>query len=230
MELAKNPSSTWIEPRKREGKDGIPKGILSPSSPPGSFLTSLALHGLMAASVVALMNTGLFQEEEAPVYMDLGYEVLDEPPAQVKEAKPIARAKAPEAPVKTQAPVAATQELQDEQSDIKGTQAAAKPAESTGAQGNGSAEAVPYYKIKPKYPQAALVSGEEGWVLMKIDVTETGEVENIRVVDGEKRNLFQDEARRAVAKWKYRPFTDPSGNPVRKADHPVRVDFKLQDA
>jgi protein TonB len=65
---------------------------------------------------------------------------------------------------------------------------------------------------------------------MKIDINEKGEVENVRVVDGDKRNLFQDEARRAVEKWKYRPFLGADSKPLRKADHQVRVDFKLSEA
>ena len=74
------------------------------------------------------------------------------------------------------------------------------------------------------------MSGEEGWVLFSVDVTETGAVENLRLVDGEKKDVFQLEARRAVSKWKYRPFLDNSGQPVRKRDHLVKVEFKLEES
>jgi TonB family protein len=203
----------------------------SPISGTGSFFVSLALHGFIAASVVGMMGLKFFEKEAAPVYMDLGYETFDEPPPIVKEVRPVARTKAPETPVETKAPVTnAPQELQDEKSDVAGTQAAAKNETAPGSEGVGAATAVPYYKIKPKYPKAALLAGEEGWVMFKVDVNEGGEVENIRVIDGEKKNLFQDEARRALSKWKYRPFTDTAGNAIRKTDHNVRVDFKLEDA
>ncbi|WP_371917836.1 TonB family protein, partial [Pseudomonas sp. FW305-20] len=76
--------------------------------------------------------------------------------------------------------------------------ASAQPVASTGATGAGSAVATPYYKIKPKYPRAALASGVEGWVTMKIDINEKGEVENVRVTGGEQRSMFEVEARRSV--------------------------------
>ena len=121
--------------------------------------------------------------------------------------------------------------MQDESSDVVGTQKAAPAAPvATGTTVGAPQSDVPYYKIKPKYPKAALVSGTEGWVMMQVDVTETGEVENIKVVDGEQRNMFQSEAKRAVSQWKYRPFTANDGKPVKKTGHLVRVDFKLSDA
>jgi protein TonB len=125
---------------------------------------------------------------------------------------------------------ASARELQDEKSDVTGTSQASvvKPMQ-VGSEGQGDANATPFYKIKPKYPRPALIAGSEGWILMKIDVNEKGEVENVRIVGGEKRNLFQDEARRAVEQWKYRPFLDANGHAIRKADHQVRVDFKLND-
>ena len=106
----------------------------------------------------------------------------------------------------------------------------AKKEESIGSNSNGTSATTPYYKIKPKYPKAALVSGTEGWVLLEIDILENGDVDNIRVVGGEQRNLFQSEAKRAVAQWKYRPFMNESGQAYKKVDHQVRVDFKLEEA
>jgi periplasmic protein TonB len=201
---------------------------IEPHTSTGSVLTSLIAHGLLCWAVVAVMSTDLLQTERVLEDVTVDYEMLDEVPEQ-KTVTRAPRVKEVFIPQPKTAVSDTAKELQDEKSEVAGTQAAAK-TEAVGSGGTGDAEAVPFYKIKPKYPKAALVTGDEGWILMKIDVTETGEVENIRVVDGEKRNLFQDEARRAVAKWKYKPFTDGSGNPVRKADHQVRVDFKLQDA
>jgi TonB family protein len=75
-----------------------------------------------------------------------------------------------------------------------------------------------------------LVAGIEGWVALMIDVAEDGGVQNVRVTGGEQKSMFQDEARRSVEKWKYKPFLDSSGRPVKKANHEVRVDFKLSEA
>jgi len=205
------------------------KPILLESSS-GSLVSSAIVHLLVCGGVVALMNITPVATLPPAAEMEVGYEYLTAPPDPVKEVRRMVRAPEPEmVQTKTPTPVAA-QELQDTKSDTVGTQAAAAVSPSNGSEGTGSAVDVPYYKIKPKYPRAALVAGEEGWILLKVDVTESGEVENVRIVDGIKRNLFQDEARRAVEKWKYRPIMNGSGKAVRKSDHLVRVDFKLTDA
>jgi protein TonB len=162
--------------------------------------------------------------------VDLDYQMLDDvPPANPVEQK-MKRSAEPtvKAPVKVD-PKDTVKELQDDKSDVTGTEKA-KIENNVANDSNGTASSTPYYKVKPKYPQAALVSGTEGWIELKIDINEQGEVENVRIIGGEQRNTFQSEARRAVEKWKYKPFRDASGNPVKKIDHIVRVDFKLQDA
>lgn len=202
----------------------------SPRTPTGSVLGALAAHALIYGAVMGVVGMGFQGSISVPIgEVELGYEVLDEPPPPVTEPK---RMRTAEPVAKVEPTVKAdpaAKEIQDEKSDVLGTsQASVQPA-FTGGTSGGDANATPYYKIKPKYPRAALVSGDEGWVLLKIDVNAEGLVENVRVVGGEKRNLFESEARRAVEKWKYRPFLDANGNPVKKADHQVRVDFKLSD-
>ncbi len=187
--------------------------FLSPRSATGSWLYSLAAHAVVVASVMLALNLNLGTSEPVEDYVDMSYETFDAPP----EA-------APPKIIETK-----SEELQDEKSEVAGTQEK-KEETNTGAQSQNTPQpTTPYYKIKPKYPKAALISGTEGWVMLEIDVNEKGEVENVRVVDGEQKNMFQTEARRAVEQWKYRPFHDNAGNPVRKADHQVRVDFNLKD-
>lgn len=188
---------------------------VSPKSGPGSIAYSLLAHGLVAAAVVAALN--LSRQSAAPIeeYVDMDYETLDAPP-EASPPKPVERV---------------AQELQDQQSEVAGTQEKKEEAAADGLQERTTPQpTTPYYKIRPKYPKAALVSGTEGWVLLEIDVNEQGGVENVRVVDGEERNMFQTEARRAVEQWKYRPFLGSDGKPVRKLAHQVRVDFRLTDA
>lgn len=205
----------------------------SPRSVSGSMMMAVLAHGILFGGVLLFLKVGFHaHEEELPVTEEIAYETFSEPPAPAKIAKPVARTPEPETPEdKQKEPDNSPKELQDKDSTVAGTQtAAAKPQTTTGAEGVGDAVATPYYKIKPKYPRAALVSGVEGFVIMKIDVNEKGEVENIRVTGGQERGMFQDEARRAVEKWKYKPFLNAQGTPVKKTDHEVRVDFKLQDA
>lgn len=203
--------------------------ILSPRSRPGPVVLSIAAHLLIYGSVAGIMGLNLSSAPPQEEYLDLGYQTFDEPPPQQEEVRKVVKSPAPVAqPVKESVPDNSPKEMQDEESEVAGTQKAA-PETNLGSENEGSAHAAPYYKIKPKYPKAALLAGLEGWVLFLIDVTEAGDVENIRVVDGEQRETFASEARRAVAKFKYRPFTDATGQPVRKSDHQVRIDFKLTD-
>lgn len=204
---------------------------LSPRSLPGAVLVAGAIHGVLYLAVVLVLGTGfLDSSNEAMIDAEVGYEILDAPPVPTEKVAKVVHQKIPEpeAPKERADPTA--RELQDEKSDVTGTSQAsvARPSQ-VGSEGQGDANATPFYKIKPKYPRPALVAGDEGWIMLKIDVNERGEVENVRVVAGEKRNLFQDEARRAVEQWKYRPFLDRDGKPIRKADHQVRVDFKIAE-
>lgn len=190
--------------------------ILSPKSASGSFVYSLAAHFVVAAAVVTAFKIDFKAPEPAPDFVDLGYETFEAPPMQAP----------PKPPVEEK-----MEELQDKTSEVVGTQKENKTEMGDGtAAKNEPPPSVPYYKIKPKYPKAALLSGMEGWVLMEVDITESGEVENIRVIDGEQKNTFQGEARRAVSLWKYRPFLDGEGKPTKKLNHQVRVDFNLVDA
>lgn len=204
---------------------------LSPRSLPGAILLAAGAHGMLYLGIVLILGTGFFESsKESFIDAEIGYEILDAPPETTEKVARVVHAKAPEPEVVKQKTDPAARELQDEKSDVTGTSQASvvKPAQ-IGSEGSGDANATPFYKIRPKYPRPALVAGEEGWIVMKIDVNEKGEVENVRIIGGEKRNLFQDEARRAVELWKYRPFLDRDGKPIRKADHQVRVDFKIAE-
>jgi protein TonB len=205
-----------------------------PQSQSGSFFLAAVAHASLYGLIMGMIAVGAFQSkpDPTPVNDEIAYETLSEPPTPTEVVKPLKSQPDPETPPeKTEDAEEKPHEMQDNTSTVAGTQTAApKVAQAPGATGAGDAEATPFYKIKPKYPRAALTEGVEGWVMLKIDVNEGGEVENVRVVGGEQKNMFQDEARRAVAKWKYKPFLDASGKPIRKVDHQVRVDFKLKDA
>lgn len=208
------------------------QSLVSPESGSGSFLYSVCVHVSIAFAVIMLLKINLQTKSVASEsIIDMTYETFDRPPEPTQEVRHVAKVVEPETPPETKPIVDNTpKEIQDAQSDIAGTQTSSQPVAQAASEGTGTAATTPFYKIKPKYPKAALVSGTEGWVLMKLDINEKGEVENVRVVDGEQRNLFQSEAKRAVEQWKYRPFIDQTGKAFRKLDHQVKVEFKLQDA
>ena len=192
---------------------------ISPQSTSGSLLLAALAHTALYGVILLCfaISAGRPKVEETTPLTELSYETFDAPP--VDKAPPPKPVAMPDEP----------KELQDKTSEVAGTQKE-KPAAAAAPVAAQTTPNVPYYKIKPKYPRAALAAGIEGWVALKIDVAEDGAVENVRVVGGEQKSMFQDEARRSVEKWKYKPFLDSSGRPVKKADHEVRVDFRLTDA
>lgn len=198
------------------------------------FSLSLLAHVAIGAGIAFYLShqpEAVFDDTQE--YIDLGYEQFDEAPPDVPRPQPVANQEVAEVPPEPSTTKVddAPRELQDESSTIAGTQEAkpAPPAPAAAGPSGASVPDVPYYKIKPKYPREALMNGVEGFVDLQIDVKEDGSVDNIRTVGGTQAGMFESEARRAVSKWKYKPFVDGSGSPIRKANHQVRVEFKLND-
>jgi len=158
-------------------------------------------------------------------YIDLGYQQFDEVPEVVSSAQPVVKDQVIQE--KSEPVTSSAQEMQDQSSDVAGLQKETKPTITTPS--NNVTTTVPYYKVKPKYPKDALESNIEGHVLMKIDILEDGSVENIKVMGGDKVAVFESAATRAVAKWKYKAFTDEAGQVLKKKDYIVRVDFKIKE-
>lgn len=191
-----------------------------------SSVLSVLIHVMFLILIKQAYTSVVVESPAVENYVDLGYQQFDDTPEIVNSERqqvknePIVQDKIE--------PVASTaHEMQDQASDVSGLQKEVKPTVASATNVNTST--VPYYKIKPKYPQEALESNIEGYVLMKIDISEDGSVENVKVTGGEKVSLFETAAMRAVAKWKYKSFLDEQGNPTKKTDYMVRVDFKIKD-
>lgn len=87
-------------------------------------------------------------------------------------------------------------------------------------------EARPIVRIEPKYPMSAARDGVEGWVRLAFSVTSAGTVENIQVIDAQPKRTFNQAAKRALAKWKYKPNI-VAGKPQPQDGMMVMLDFKL---
>ena len=72
---------------------------------------------------------------------------------------------------------------------------------------------MPLVDIPPNYPQRALAAGIEGEVTLAFTITADGRVENLRVTHAEPRGVFEREARRAAARWRFAPRRE-NGQPV----------------
>jgi protein TonB len=94
--------------------------------------------------------------------------------------------------------------------------------------GTGDAAPTPLVRIEPQYPRQAAMSGQEGWVQLRFDISATGEVQNVEVMKSQPARIFDSAARAAVLKWKYRPQMQ-DGKPVERKQVMVQLDFKLQE-
>lgn len=64
---------------------------------------------------------------------------------------------------------------------------------------------VPLSRQPPEYPYKATRRGIEGWVRVAFDVTETGDVENVEVIESDPPGVFDIAASRAVSRWRFKP-------------------------
>lgn len=81
-------------------------------------------------------------------------------------------------------------------------------AESAGNPGGVESEVMPLNDVRPDYPRYALQRGIEGFVKLAFTINRSGNVENIRVQEASPRNVFEREARRAAARWRFAPRTE----------------------
>jgi len=66
-----------------------------------------------------------------------------------------------------------------------------------------SAEVAPTSIVNPRYPRKASEEGIEGWVKFQFDVDKYGQPYNVALIDAEPRRIFERDARRAIAQWKF---------------------------
>ena len=91
----------------------------------------------------------------------------------------------------------------------------------------GDDQPTPIVRIEPKYPIEAARNGIEGWVKLSFTVNEVGSVEDIEILASEPEGVFEREAQRALAKWKYKPQI-VDGKPVKQPGLTVVLVFKIE--
>lgn len=104
--------------------------------------------------------------------------------------------------------------------------AAAAVFRPSGFAGNQDGDYLPIVKVAPVYPRRALVRREEGWVLLRFTVLNTGAVANIEVVESS-NEIFEDAAVQAAERFKYRPRII-DGQPIEVRGVLHRITFVLR--
>jgi protein TonB len=89
-------------------------------------------------------------------------------------------------------------------------------------------EARPIVRINPKYPINAAREGKEGWVILAFNINEIGGVVGIKIVDSSPKHVFDQAAKQALRKWKYRPKL-MKGKAVKQTNLTVQLDFSLDN-
>ena len=87
-------------------------------------------------------------------------------------------------------------------------------------------DAQPIVRIEPRYPPAAARDGIEGWVRLRFTIDETGGVTDVTVIESEPRRIFDQEARRALMRWRYAPRV-VDGVAQRQEGLTVQLDFTM---
>lgn len=96
-----------------------------------------------------------------------------------------------------------------------------------GGGGFGDGDVIPIVRIEPNFPREALLNGVSGHVVVSFTIMEDGSVEpgSARVTESSPPRMFDREAIRAIARWKFKPRVI-DGRPV-KRPATQRLDFKL---
>lgn len=88
------------------------------------------------------------------------------------------------------------------------------------------ADASPLVRVEPRYPVAAARGGIQGWVQLSFSVDTDGSVTDIAVVAAEPKRMFEQEAIKALKRWKYQPLV-VQGKAARRDGLKVQLDFNL---
>jgi TonB family protein len=77
----------------------------------------------------------------------------------------------------------------------------------------------------PEYPRGAFNRGQQGWVVLRLDVDGSGKPRRVRVVEDQPSGVFSAKARSTVARWRFAPPVNGS-----LYDCIVVIDYRLGQA
>lgn len=86
---------------------------------------------------------------------------------------------------------------------------------------------VPLVQIKPVYPSRQKRMGVEGYVKVRLNVNESGDVVNIEILEAKPKGAFDKSVKKALKRWKFRPKT-VNGVATSQTGE-LKLDFKLEE-
>lgn len=89
-----------------------------------------------------------------------------------------------------------------------------------------ASELTPLVRVPPRYPFSARRRRIEGYVVVEFTVTETGDVEEVQVVEAQPRGVFERAAVEAVRHWRFQPKME-EGRPIRVRAR-QKIEFRLR--
>lgn len=93
--------------------------------------------------------------------------------------------------------------------------------------GFGSSDVIPLVRVDPRYPASALSRRIEGYVIVRMNINASGNVEDVEVVESEPKGVFEREAIRAAWRFKFKAKLE-DGKPVAQTAV-LPFEFNLED-
>ncbi|MDF2155786.1 energy transducer TonB [Vibrio sp. CAU 1672] len=90
----------------------------------------------------------------------------------------------------------------------------------------GNRQALPLYRVEPRYPAKALKRKVEGYVILQFTIDTAGRPKDIKVLDAKPKRMFEREAMRALKQYKYQPKVE-HGVSVEQQGQTYKMEFNL---
>ncbi|MBL4630806.1 MAG: M56 family metallopeptidase [Paraglaciecola sp.] len=87
-------------------------------------------------------------------------------------------------------------------------------------------DAVPVFRVEPKYPIQAARNNQEGAVILQFDIAKDGSTDNIQVIDSFPKQTFEKVSIVALQQWTYKPRIQ-GGKAQRQTGLTVQLDFRM---
>lgn len=80
-------------------------------------------------------------------------------------------------------------------------------------------------RVNPRYPRRAKIKRQEGFVQLAFKIDSSGFVSEVQVVDSNPKGVFDEEASKAIKKWRFKPAKDDIPGSFKNAT--ITFNFRL---